>query len=1365
MTRRSWTDPATVAGLLVVWSVAWSAPLGRLTWDTKYDLLVDPWGFLGRASQLWDPQVTWGGLANQGYGYLFPMGPFFALATEVVPPWVAQRLWWSLLLTLGFVGALGLLHALGVGAGRGRVVGALAWALAPKVVSSVSTLSAEIQPQILAPLVLWPIVLGCRGRLSPWRASLLSGAAVLLCGGVNGSATLLALVPTGLFLVTRPRWWQSRLTWLWAITVLAATAWWLGPLLLMSRYAPPFLDWIETASAVSAPIGLLDVLRGTTHWLGHLLTPGGPWWAAGYQLATTPWLIVLTSAVAAAGLMGLSLRTMPYRGFCWLALAIGVTALSLPHMGPLGSPAVDGAQAALDGVLAPFRNIHKVDALVRLPLMLGLTHLLGVLSGGSTVRSTGTADRGRRSAVLVSACLVVASAAPAFTGAAVSRGGHEAVPGHWVEAGEWLDREAGTDGTLVVPASSFGEYTWGRTIDEPLRALTSAPVAVRDAVPLAPAGAIRLLDEVERRLHTGRSIGGATDALRRAGVGYLLVRNDLDSTRSGQPPTDLARSAVRASAGVEFVRGFGHPVDSVVGDRVHPVEIYRLDGAVAPPASLWERSDVLLASGATDDLPRLADGGLGGRPVIFDEDVRADLMPQGSVLTDGLRSRNRFFGAERGNDVTATLTAREADDARDYLPWAGRTPRSTMTYEGIRDVTASSSLAQDLTFAGLQPAMRPFAAVDSDPTTGWLTMWDPAPTLTVALDAARTIDHLDITPFTDATLAPWGLEAATAVTVTTDSGTIAATLGSGRTRVDLPEGPTSTVTLTIDETRRRDPSTVVTGIAEIAIAGLAAREVLAIPNRHGPLATGIILGAGRAGRDGCAVTFDGLRCLGQQTVVAESSAGAGYLLPPVAQGAWTLGGTLMANPGAVSPFRSPDVRVVASSSRSPAPAAQVGAVVDGDPRTAWSPDLGDRAPILTFTFPTDVTVERIELGIRGTWAARASQAVRIEIGGQEHTRRLPPSGVLTLPPTTGEVLRLQFLPLPGSGAAGVAGMELEEVELPGVSIGPPPDTLDAPCGQGPPVTVNGERVPTSVQAERDGWLGLVPVRWEACAEVSLSGAGDRVDIGDWRGLAPADTVMRHPGADLETTPVAGAPAALSDLAAGLPLRGAIGAAETTRLLALTQNANDGWQATLGGQSLAPQVVDGTRQGFIVPAGASGDLEISFGPDRAYRVLLIVGLCLAVLVLAGAAVAAVRGSRDDDAAGQRGSRDHDAAAPPFDAGPGVFRQWAVRGLAITVGALVAGPVGALVSALGVLVAPRLADRQRLAAVATLVLGSAVVQAVVSPTSLGPAWLEGGVRVALIAALALAFSTGQPRCQTRRRQLDEAVADKPEEHAHR
>ena len=1201
-----------------------------------------------------------------------------------------------------------------------RALGALAYTLSPRVLSTVGGLSSEALPVLLAPAILLPVVLATQGRLGPRRAAALSALAILGCGGVNATATVLAAVPTGLWLVTRRAGWRTPVTWWWVAGTVVASAWWLGPLVVLSRYSPPFLGWIERASDVVREIDLLDVARGTTHWLGFVVTSGGEWWPAGYAVATRPLLVVATALVAGASLAGLAQRGVPERRFLLVTLGVGVVLLGVPLLGPVSSPLAPLAQALLDGPLVAFRNIHKADPLVRLPLAVGLAHALD--------RAIGVlADRRLRLRLPVGAAallVVLVVASPGLSGAIAPRGTFPDMARQWREAGAWLSDRSEDGRALVVPAASFGEYDWGRTIDEPIRPLSSIDHAVRDAVPLTPAGTIRVLDAVELRLQTGRDVGGAVDVLRRLGVRYLVLRNDLDTASAGQPSVTYARSAVRSTAGVAMAKGFGLTRIDASGERVFPVEVYDV-GAAAPLAVTQPVADTVAVSGGPEDLLEVADAGVEGLAVL-DGDRVPGVEPGRRVVTDGYRARERWFGATRGRDTSSTLAADELEDTRDYRPWADLTRHAVTTFDGgVAGVTATSSLATTFTLAGLRPADRPAAVLDGDPTTAWVTQFDEHPGVEVRLTDERAVPSARIDVLTDRDRYP-GLGVPTRLEVRTDGGEVRVDVPeSGRVDVRLPAGSTRTVAVEVLATDDGAPAEVLTGLVALDLGGVRSSESVVAPADRADPVDAVLLSAGLPGSDGCVRPEAAMVCYGEGGRDPEGGPVLSRRIGAAGGGSFEASGTLDVSRWSADlpDLAVPGVSVEASSSRTPSVAARPEAVVDHDERTAWSPAADDPSPTLTLRLDAPADVQAVTVSARRGWMARYRPFVRVGLDDREVVVRASADGHLAVRATGVRTVSVSVIPLVGRDRGAPASLEVEEVTLSGPDLPAPAADVTRPCGAGPGLTVDGASVPTRVDGPRSALWGDGDLRWVACAPVVL-GPGTTHDV-ELRGdptLRPASVALVGSGS-AGSGPGSSPPAPVDVTARSSTLLTGVATDGPQRLLALAMNHNAGWEASLAGRPLAPVVVDGFRQGFVVPEGMAGALEVRFAPDGPYRWALGIGLLLTLLVPVGLLV-------------PDRSRRSDAPAGRPDAVP---RPVGVAAVTLLMALVVAGPWAVLVAG-AALASLHVGLAKSGRAVAGLVVGlvaaSGVLAAVTDPARPTLPWVEAVVTLAVTAAAVLA-----------------------------
>lgn len=371
------SHPSTWAAIgvyLVLLMAALLEQVGKTTNDTKTPLIESPTAFLQGSLGLWNPTLSLGELQNQAYGYLFPQGPFYLL-TELVnlAPWISERLWSCLILVAGCEGARRLAQAMAMSPWSAWVAG-MAYGLNPRVISQVGTRTGEILPMAALPWVALPIVLALTGRIGARRAALFSAAAYMFTGALNATATV-AILPLVFILIL---WGVRRrlvgvglLAW-WCGLIAVVSVWWAASLMKLRIYSPPFFDYVEDADVTTRTTGFTSALRGASNWIIYNATGGYPTWPAGFQLAYEPWMVAASGLLAAIGVLGLVTWRSPWRTPLVWSLLLGMACLVVGHDATLGSPLNGWVRNMLDGDWDLFRNVSKIDPIVRLPLTIGM---------------------------------------------------------------------------------------------------------------------------------------------------------------------------------------------------------------------------------------------------------------------------------------------------------------------------------------------------------------------------------------------------------------------------------------------------------------------------------------------------------------------------------------------------------------------------------------------------------------------------------------------------------------------------------------------------------------------------------------------------------------------------------------------------------------------------------------------------------------------------------------------------------------------------------------------------------------------------------------------------------------------------------
>jgi arabinofuranan 3-O-arabinosyltransferase len=1219
---------------------------GKMIFDTKLGVDIDPVGFYQRLAHLWNPLQWFGGLQDQYVGYAFPMGTFYLLGHLAhVPVWLTERLWMSVLIAAGFWGLLRLAERLRIGTARTRLISAAVFALWPTYTILIGSTSVAVLPGLLVPWAVLPLVTAARGG-STRVAAARSGVAVLAMGGVNAVCTIAAITLPFLYILTRKRGKrQLSLALWWVLAVALATAWWVITLLLQGKYGFNFLPYIEQAANTTQTTSAATVLRGSGNWVAYLHF-GNAWLSAGWAVVSTPLIIGASTMAAAVGLAGLAWRDLPDGKWLRLGAGLGVLVPLAGYAGSMGGLFHGTVQQLLDGPLAPFRNVFKFEPILAVALTLGIAHALGKLGRHWAGRRFYQRCKGisRILAVVSTAAVLIGLAQPYLTGQVLQPGAFSSVPSYWTDAANFLGANSPNAPTLVTPADSHGTYAWGTTVDEPLEPLAKSPWVQRELVPFSGAGSATMLKTAEDALEAGTAQPGLASYLARAGIRYVLVRNDLDPTQLDYTPPEVIHQTLEQS-GFGRVAAFGPQTTggyvysgtalTVQGImRLYPaVEIYQATQQPATPAGPVTAQPVdsaMQVNGDPGTLLQLANQGVLTDQAVIANGDQAATTPATQVVTDGMRRQDTAFGLIQHNS-SYTYTATGTNPADDSHGASGEPPRQLLSdYASGNQTVAELSGAADVTASSYgswlweMPQYDPVNAFDGNADTAWTEgRPDDAAGQWLGIDFQYPLDLPATVPIRlldDTSFRPL----ISRVVTTTESGSatteLAATGAPQSLRV--PPGPSSWLRVTIEATTNGITGGPAAGIREIAVPGVQVTRYL-----HA---------AAIAGTDPTVVSFHRdtvsprpLAATQPETQLARTfSTGSAQTMPVSA--------TAVAVPGAaldtlLDRYRTgpPGLTATASSTWGSLPEFRPSNLVDNNWETAWLAGAPD--PVLHLSWSGLRTIDEIALVPAG---GVANTPTRIRISGTNGTREVavpntsttpvPATSDLKFPALTTDHLDISFPGLmssssfaPAVGASVPLLVGVAELNVPALAdlrAGEPdantPVTL--PCGQGPDLVVDGKTYPTSAHGTLGDLTAFRPVTVTVCT--------------------PDDTVALASGRHVVSSPGSG-PLSISDLTLGKAAPQAsqardvrvtswgpedrqvtVGAGAKT-YLEVHETFNAGWTASLNGTPLTPVQLDGWQQGFVVPAGSGGTVTLSFAPGARYRLALAISAGgVAVLVL-------------------------------------------------------------------------------------------------------------------------------------------------------
>jgi len=1177
---------------------------GEIVYITRLDRIMDPVRLAARAWNLWNPYTDMGAVQYQTSGYWISFDSFFAFGNIAqVPVWLTERFYIAILLIVALWGLVRLADALDIGRPVFRLLAGLGYTLSPMVISRVGSTSVFVMGLVLLPWILIPLVSGSQTG-STRRSAMRSGFAIALIGGASAAAVFAVLTVPALYLLTRtrgPR--RASLTRWWILAVLLAIFWWSVGLYFSARFGADPFKYTETSQATTSTTSIFEVLRGTADWLSR-----NRWYdvslPAGWTTAFRSIPIIGTTLLAAIGLAGLSRKNLPERKFLILTLFVGVVLVGGGFGGLLGNPLADTYQSVLNDSLKAFRNVYKFQPLIALPLALGLTHALTRLSDLRLFQKSSIQLLVIPTAAIV---LIAAGALPLLQNQ-LFKSGFSEIPDAWEQARTYVSKNI-HGRVLIEPSAPEADYNWGFTQQNPLEWGTDTPSAVRSQAPLGGANNIEYLDAVEIAIGNGGNVN-LVNYLRRGGYSAILVSNDTLYEKYSSYSPKFVHQALTTS-GLKKEVGFGSR--SRRSEGLQQIEIYSIPKS--SQVQTYAAAEAAWLSGDIESTLNIPENNFGDRAYILTSDeVPKESSPDNWIITDG----NQRYGIEFGlykNNRSYILGPNESFLNGSLLSDKQLTPENKMAGQtaqiltGVKKISASKT--GFLLFAA--PGTQPANIYDDERETSWVPTQYPIekddrwvktvfkkPRLISPMTVELLIDKRQrLKPITVIVETDQG-EKTNLLKPTNSPQTIRAVHGKTR-RLK--------VTITKENFRGND---AITGIRELNIAGTPIVRRLKVPHELNKEFS-------KKNANNPAWVFTRSKGLAFDffNYSPENEIRRTFEVPKKAALQVFATGSVDQSPDLLRLYgTTPNIKITANDTFGNSIRFAPINLIDRSPKNLWV--YGVKRPGTLPTIKLAWTGEReiagFRLGLNPDFTPLKEVIVKSE--DQKLRAKVSTDGSVVFPTLIGDELEIALVPKAQSSQQLSSVIGLTGIDIPAIADLYPESvdlnkTIIVNCDSGPTLFIDNNQIKFSAITTLDKFANQSPVALSPCDEssITLSQGINKIDTDSGKNLIAFDQIVlgSPPLLPAETTPGRW----ISIKKWGDVDRSVTIGAGKENILVVNEIFNKGWAATYRGHELNPIQIDGWRQGFYVPSGPAGKVALSFTPNSAYQIGIIIGLILLI----------------------------------------------------------------------------------------------------------------------------------------------------------